>query len=156
MTVDHDHFMELALEESRKAAAEGNSPVGSIIVRNGEVIGVGRNRVNSQTDPTAHAEVDAIRDACRNIASIDLSDAVCYTAMEPCPMCCWAIEAAGCAGVVMGARHNDFRGPGGGDYGAYTVEALLAMTGRSLDVVTGIKDEECTALRREWIANKRG
>ncbi len=155
MTDDHDHFMELALVESRKAGAEGNAPVGSIIVRNGEVIGVGRNRVNSQTDPTAHAEVDAIRDACQNIGSTDLSGALCYTAMEPCPMCCWAIEASGCSGVVMGARHGDFRGPGGDDYGAYTVEALLAMTGRSLEVVTGIKDDDCNALRREWVASKQ-
>ncbi len=150
MSVDHEKYMDIALEEGRKGAAEGNSPVGSVIVRDGEVIGVGRNRVNSDTDPTAHAEVDAIRDACRNIGSTDLSGAVCYTSMETCPMCCWAIEAAGCSGVILGSRHADFRDTR--DYGDYSVESLMKLTGRSLDVVTNVKIDECNAVRREWNA----
>ncbi len=153
MAADHDKFMDIALDESRKGGAEGNSPVGSVIVRNGEVIGVGRNRVNSDTDPTAHAEVDAIRDACRNIGSTDLSGAVCYTSMEPCPMCCWAIHAAGCDGVVLGSRHADFTSAGGKDYGKYSVETLLELTGRALDIKTGVRLEECNALRRDWLAS---
>ncbi len=155
MTADHEKFMDIALEEGRKGATEGNPPVGSVIVRNGEIIGVGRNRVNSDIDPTAHAEVDAIRDACRNINSTDLSGAVCYTSMEPCPMCCWAIEAAGCEGLVMGSRHADFRGTAPRDYGGYSVEALLELTGCSLDVVTDIKLDECNDVRRAWYAESK-
>jgi guanine deaminase len=150
MSADHDKYMDIALEEGRKGAAEGNPPVGSVIVRDGEIIGVGRNRVNSDTDPTAHAEVDAIRDACRNIGSTDLSGAVCYTSMEPCPMCCWAIEAAGCSGVVLGSRHTDFRGASARDYGQYSVETLMKLTGRSLDIVTDVKIDECNTVRRDW------
>ncbi len=156
MPVDHDKFMDIALEEGRKGGAEGNPPVGSVIVRDGEVIGIGRNRVNSDTDPTAHAEVDAIRDACRNIGSTDLSGAVCYTSMEPCPMCCWAIEAAGCGGVVLGSRHAEFRGVSARDYGGYSVEALLELTGCSYDIVTDVRIDECNAVRLEWIAGGDG
>lgn len=152
MSTDHNAFMDRALEEGRKGGAEGNTPVGSVIVRDGEVIGVGRNRVNSDTDPTAHAEVDAIRDACCNIDSTDLSGAVCYTSMEPCPMCCWAIHAAGCDGMVLGARHPDFVEAGGADYGEYTVERLIEITDRTLKIETGVRLEDCTAVRHEWLA----
>lgn len=154
MPCDHEKFMDIALEEGRQGGIEGNPPVGSVIVRNGEVIGVGRNRVNSDTDPTAHAEVDAIRDACRKTGSTDLSGAICYTSMEPCPMCCWAIEAAGCKGMVLGSRHADFKGVGKRDYGGYSVESLMELTGRSLDIVTDIKNEECDTVRRDWIASE--
>lgn len=156
MTTNHDDFMEKALEEGRKGAAEGNTPVGSVIVRDGEVIGVGRNRVNSDTDPTAHAEVDAIRDACRNIGSTDLSGAVCYTSMEPCPMCCWAIHASGCDGVVLGSRHADFVDSGGRDYGEYTVERLMELTGRDMKILTGVRLDDCNAVRREWLTRSGG
>jgi len=135
--------MGIALEEGRKGGIEGNPPVGSVIVRDGEVIGIGRNRVNSDTDPTAHAEVDAIRDACRKTGSTNLSGAVCYTSMEPCPMSCWAIEAAGCEGVVLGSRHAYFRGVGKRDYDHYRVESLMELAGRSLGTLTNIKTEEC-------------
>ena len=155
MTIEHEKFMALALAEARAAAAQGNTPVGSVIVRDGAVIGVGRNRVNSQCDPTAHAEVDAIRDACRKAGVSDLAGAVCYTTMEPCPMCCWAIEAAGCAGLVMGARHGDFSGSGVRDYKNYSVEAMIASTGASYTVVTGVEHETCRRERQAWLdANK--
>ena len=152
MTDEHEQFIDRALEEGRKGGADGNVPVGSVIVRNGEVIGVGRNRANSDCDPTAHAEVDAIRDACRNIGSTDLSGAVCYTSMEPCPMCCWAIHVSGCDGLVLGARHADFTSSGGANYGDYSVEWLMDKTGRSLDIENGVRLEECNTLRRNWLA----
>ena len=79
MPEDRHSFMGLALEEAERGKAEGNVPVGSVIVRGGEVIGRGRNRVASDRDPTCHAEVDALRDACRNLDSPDLSGAACYT-----------------------------------------------------------------------------
>ena len=153
MAINHNKFMDIALDEGRKGGADGNVPVGSVIVRDGEVIGVGRNRVNSDTDPTAHAEVDAIRDACRNIGSTDLSGAICYTSMEPCPMCCWAIHASGCDGVVLGSRHADFATAGGQVYGKYSVEWLMESTHRSLDIETDVRIDECNALRRDWLSS---
>ena len=154
MSVDHGHFMDIAIAESRKAEAAGNSPVGSVIVRDGAVIGLGQNRVTSDTDPTAHAEVDAIRDACRKLGTTDLSGAVCYTSMEPCPMCCWAIKTSGLAGMVIGARHADMHdiNPPAKRYGKYTVEALNELTDAGLEIVTGVRLAECIEMRRNWLS----
>jgi tRNA(adenine34) deaminase len=143
--MDHERFMDVALEQSRLAHEEGNVPVGSLIVKDGEVVGIGRNRVNTNCDPTAHAEVEAIRDACRKLGTTDLAGATCYTAMEPCPMCCWAIQEAGIARLVLGARHASLKRV---DYGAYAVESLLRLTDRQMEVVTGVRERECEDLRR--------
>jgi tRNA(adenine34) deaminase len=147
VTLDHHHFIGICLAESKKAFDEGNVPVGSVVVRDGKVVGVGRNTVASTTDPTAHAEVVAIRDACLKLGTVDLSGSTLYTAMEPCPMCCWAIKAARISGLVMGARHAGLKRL---DYGGYSVESLLAMTKQTLDIVTGVRVAECEAMRRSW------
>ena len=147
MSLDHQHFVGICLAESRKALEEGSVPVGSVVVRDGKVVGVGRNTVDSTKDPTAHAEVVAIRNACLELGTVDLSGTIMYTAMEPCPMCCWAIKAARISGLVMGARHAGMKRL---DYGDYSVEALLAMTKQTLDIVTGVRVEECEAMRRSW------
>ena len=153
---DHDHFMDLALAEGRKGEHEGNVPVGSVIVRDDEVIGKGQNEVRSGPDATAHAEVQAIRDACRREDAPDLRGATLYTTMEPCPMCCWAIVEAGIGCLVLGARHDGMRKYGDdwlatpGGYGGYAVETLLDLTDRKLDVVTGVRTHECEQLRAEW------
>jgi len=141
--MDHDHCMGLALDEARLARERGNPAVGSIIVRNDAVIGRGRNEVVSGHDPTAHAETVAIRDACRGLATTDLAGAVCYTTMEPCPMCCWAIVLAGIDRLVVGARYADV---GSTNLGDYTVERLIALTGRRLAVVDGIRTGDCLAV----------
>ena len=140
MTFDHDRFMKLALEAE-------NVPVGSVMVKDGHVIGKGRNQVNSHSDPTAHAETVAIRDACANLQTPDLSGSTCYTVMEPCPMCCWAILEAGISGLVLGARHAEMKRA---DYGDYAVEKLLLMTRRKLEIVTGVMVADCEAMRRSW------
>ena len=151
MADDHDRFMDMAIALSRKAMDEGNVPVGSVIVRDGDVIGSGHNRARSTNDPTSHGETEAIRDACRRLAATDLSGSTCYTAMEPCPMCCWALMEAGVGRLVLGARHAGMRRT---DYGPYSVEALMDMTGRRMEVVTGVRTAECEALRRSdpnWV-----
>ena len=146
---DHQHFMRLAIDEGRDGAAEGNRPIGSVLVRGGEVLGAGRNTVASECDPTNHAETVAIRDACRRLGVTDLAGATLYTTMEPCPMCQWAITIAGISELVLGARHADFAPH---DYGSYSVERLLELTGRDMAVVTGVLQDECIAIRREWMA----
>ncbi len=147
MTPDHVHFMNLALEEAEKAGAAGNVPVGSLILRDVAVIGVGQNRTNSHHDPTAHAEVDAVRDACRKLETTDVAGATCYTTMEPCPMCCWALQEAKVARLVLGARHAGMKRT---DYGDYSVETLLALTGRGMEIVTDVQLDACEAIRRNW------
>jgi len=143
----HEQYMDIVLEHCERALARGDLPVASIIVRDGRIVGEGENRAVTGGDPTAHAEVEAIRDACRKLGSRDLSAATLYSAMEPCPMCCWAIKEARISRVVLGARHAGMRRI---DYGAYSIEKLLAMTHASLELVTGVRVPECEAVRRRW------
>lgn len=87
-----EKFMRYAIELGRKGMETGNGgPFGAIVVKNGKIIGEGWNRVLSSNDPTAHGEIVAIRDACKNIQSYDLSGCEIYTSGEPCPMCLSAI-----------------------------------------------------------------
>ncbi len=140
----HLHWMGEALAEARAALAEGNFAVGSVIVRDGEVLGRGRNLVNEKHDPILHAETVAIQDACTRLGNEDLSGATLYTTMEPCPMCCWAIWLAGIRRLVVGCRHDQFPNPRSGDY---SVEKLMAMTGKDMELVTGIRASEGLELR---------
>ena len=151
---DHDHFMGLALDEGRKGEREGNVPVGSVIVRDGTVLGAGHNEANSGPDATAHAEVQAIRDACRREGTWDLAGATLYSTMEPCPMCCWALLEAGIARLVLGGRHEGMRKHGidrRATLGGYAVETLLELTNRELDLVTGVRTHDCERLRLDWM-----
>ncbi len=143
----HEDYMRQVLFLCEEAKQIGDCPVASVVVRDGEVIGAGANRRVSVGDPTAHAEIEAIRDAARRTGSPDLSGATLYSAMEPCPMCCWAIREAGIGRIVLGARHAGMRRP---DYGDYSVERLASMTRSSLEVVDGVLVEECEAMRRGW------
>ena len=152
MALDHHHFMGIAVALSRQAAAQGNRPLGSLIVNaKDEIVAQGGNQVYSDMDPSAHGEMVVIRLAARKLKTIDLSGHTLYTAMEPCPMCCWAILEANISRLVLGGRHA---GIGRNDIGGYTVETLLSLTGRSLALVTGIRTRECEELRLAWIAER--
>ena len=144
MTDDHDRWMEEALAEARAALDEGNSAVGSVIVRDGELLGRGRNRVAEKHDPILHAETVAIQDACARLGSEDLAGATLYTTMEPCPMCCWAVWLSGIRRLVVGCRHDQFPNPRSG---GYSVEKLLAMTGKDMELVFGVGADEGLELR---------
>jgi guanine deaminase len=88
----HEEYMQIAVELAEKGMDTGEGgPFGAIIVKNGEIVGKGNNRVTSTNDPTAHAEMVAIRDACKNLNSFQLDDCEIYTSCEPCPMCLAAI-----------------------------------------------------------------
>ncbi len=137
---DHVAYMRMALDDARQGAAEGNVAVGSIIVRDGEIIARGRNEVTSASDPTAHAETVAIREA-----GVDLTGTTLYTTFEPCPMCCGAIMEAGISTLVMGGRNTRETTR----WGDYTVEKLIDIAGRGaqLEVVTGVLTQECVDIR---------
>ena len=142
----HERFMRIAMEEARRGAAEGNVAVGSVVVHDENIIARGRNLVVTDSDPTAHAETVALRNAGAAMGHTDFSGFTLYTTFEPCPMCCGAILASGVSTLVLGARFTDVSSRWGG----YAVERLLEMTGRgdSLRVVIGILTEECLELRR--------
>jgi tRNA(adenine34) deaminase len=152
MALDHQHFMDIALELSREAWVQGNRPLGSLIVDgDGNILARGGNRVYSDSDPTAHGEMVVIREVCHAQQRVELSDCTLYTALEPCPMCCWAILEAKVGCLVIGGRHA---GIGRKDVGRYSVETLLDLTGRKLDFVTGVRTKECEELRLKWIAER--
>ncbi len=104
--MDDLQFMDAALELAREAAAEGEVPVGCVIVRNGQIVGTGRNR--RETDKTAlgHAEIEAIGQACKNLGGWRLWECTLYVTLEPCPMCAGAIINARIPRVVYGASDS--------------------------------------------------
>lgn len=99
--------MRKAIELSVKNVAEGGGPFGAVIARNGEIVATGVNRVTDEHDPTAHAEVSAIRAACRKLNTFDLSGCEIYTSCEPCPMCLGAIYWAHLDRMYYGNNQHD-------------------------------------------------
>ena len=97
-------FMELAAHLSEENIDFDGGPFGAVIVRNGEVIATGTNRVTASNDPTAHAEISAIRAACQKLNTFNLKDCVVYSSCEPCPMCLSAIYWAGIKKIFCGER----------------------------------------------------
>ncbi len=142
--------MGLALEEARRAEAGGEVPVGAVVVLDGRIIGRGHNRVIATLDPTAHAEIVALRDAARTAGNYRLTGAELFATMEPCPMCCGAAINARVARVVYGAA-----APKAG--AARTLYRLLddARLNHQVEVVTGVRSAECGALLSEFFQRKR-
>ena len=152
MPQDHEHFMRLALEEAAKAGAEGNSAVGSVVVRDGAVVAGGRNLGATTQDPTAHAETVALREARAAQGHGDLSGCVLYTTFQPCPMCLGALMVSEISMLVMGAQPD----PSVSRFADYTVEGLLELSkwGDRLTVVAGVLTQEGFDIRREWEARR--
>ena len=147
----HERWLGEALKEARLAAGKGEVPVGAVVVREGQVIGRGHNQVESLRDPTAHAEILAIGAAGGSGESWRLEEATLYVTLEPCTMCSGAILLARVGRVVFGAA--DPRAGG------------VVSTGRLLDgnpynhpveVVGGIRADECSALLSGFFADRRG
>lgn len=101
-------FMELAIDEAKKGIRnKEGGPFGAVIVKDGEVVGSGHNKVVANNDPTAHGEMMAIRDACNRLGTFDLTGCELYTSSEPCPMCKCAIMWANIKKVYYGCTVND-------------------------------------------------
>lgn len=148
MSDDHIQYMRRALEQAHEAARKGNRPVASIIVRDGVILGEGQNTMFTDFDPSAHAEVAAIRQACSRLKAVDLAGSTLYSTLEPCPMCFWAMQEAKIGRLVLGARHASVKRT---DLGRYTVESFLEFTGRKLEIINGVLAKECEAMRIEWL-----
>lgn len=100
-------FMQKAIDLSIENIANGGGPFGAVIVCDGEIVATGANRVTANNDPTAHAEVNAIRAACAKKQSFKLEGCTCYTSCEPCPMCLSALYWAGISRIVYGNTKED-------------------------------------------------
>jgi tRNA(adenine34) deaminase len=150
MEPDDERFMGLALEEARRAAAEGEVPVGAVVVLDGEVVGSGHNAPIALVDPTAHAEVLALREAAGKRANYRLPGATLYTTVEPCAMCCGAVLQARLARLVYGAAD-----PKAG--AARSLYRLLEDPRLNHEVaVTGaVRSEESARLLRQFFESRR-
>ena len=104
--MNHEGYMRRALELAAQAAQEGDVPVGCVIVKDGEIVGEGRNRREENGDATAHAELEAIRDACDKLGTWRLHDCTLYVTLEPCPMCAGGIINSRMHTVRYGARDD--------------------------------------------------
>ena len=144
---DHKTLMRQALELAAVADSEGDMGVGALIVRDGEIVGRGRNRIRTRRDPLAHAETDAIADACGALGLDTLKDCTLYTTMEPCPMCAGALLNAKIGHWVLGGR---FKSVGRTDMGRYSVEAFSAFMDANIKVTTGILQTECERVRSRF------
>ena len=145
-----ERFMRLALTEARAATDHGDTPVGAVVVRGGEVIATGRNERELRGDPTAHAETIALREAARVVGNWRVLDSDLYVTLEPCVMCAGAIVLARVPQVVFGARD-----PKAGAVGSMlNVLAQPALNHRPV-VRSGLLAEECGALLRAFFAARR-
>lgn len=142
--------MEEALELARRAGREGDVPVGAVVVRDGKVIGRGLNRREAWGDPTAHAEMLAIREAAATLGGWRLSGCDLYVTLEPCAMCAGAIVLARIDRVVFGAAD-----PKGGAVGSLMNLVQDARLNHQATVVAGVKAEECGALLRDFFRARR-
>lgn len=147
--MDDLYFMDLALELAKEAAAEGEVPVGCVIVRKNEVVGRGRNRRETDKSALAHAEIEAIGEACRTLGGWRLWECTLYVTLEPCPMCAGAIINARIPRVVYGAGDKKCGACGG-------VCSLFDMSFNHHPAVErGIREEACGALLTEFFKNLR-
>lgn len=136
-------FMQAALEEAYAGIEAGDGgPFGTVIVKDGEIVGRGHNRVVVNQDPTCHGEMEAIRDACKNLGTFDLSGCELYTTAEPCPMCLGATLWANIPVVYYGCTREDSDGIGFRDEVFY--EYLAGEN--DLLTVSGFERESCLEL----------
>ncbi|MGD9095328.1 MAG: tRNA adenosine(34) deaminase TadA [Chromatiales bacterium] len=148
---DDNHWMEHALRLAQQAETHGEVPVGAVIVSDGKIIGEGFNRPIESRDPTAHAEIQAIRDAGRRVDNYRLLNATLYVTLEPCVMCAGAIVHARIDRVVYGASD-----PKGGACGS--VFELLPADERfntSVEVESGVLATECANLLSQFFQRRR-
>ncbi|MGI6221163.1 MAG: tRNA adenosine(34) deaminase TadA [Coriobacteriales bacterium] len=151
MQEPHDErFMRLALEEARAAAAEGEVPVGAVVVRDGEVLATGRNRREADFDPSGHAELIAMRDACAAIENWRLEGCTVYVTLEPCIMCAGAMVNARIHRCVVGALDPK----AGGLDSLYAIGDDPRLNHR-FDVTYGVLGDECQAVLDGFFGNMR-
>jgi len=142
--------MRLALREAERALEHDDVPVGAVVVREGEVVGAGHNERELRQDPTAHAEVIALREAARAVDSWRLLDCVLYVTLEPCAMCAGAIVLARLPRVVYGTAD-----PKAGAAGSVIDVLAEPRLNHRPEVAPGLLADECAALLTEFFGRRR-
>jgi tRNA(adenine34) deaminase len=147
---EHDQFMRAALDEARKASAAGEVPVGAVVVLDGVIVGRGFNRPISGVDPTAHAEIVALRDAARAVGNYRLPNTTLYVTIEPCQMCVGAMVHARVGTLVFGAAEPK----AGAVVSTMRAHEHPALNHR-LEAVGGVLEDDCRALIQEFFKQRR-
>lgn len=139
--MNHEYFMRLAIEEAKK----GDAPYGAVIVKDNEVIAVGYNTVGSDSDPSAHAEINVIRRLTAKLKNPSLESYSIYTTGEPCPMCATACIWAGVSEIIYGASIQDLILINQAQINI-ACEEIIAKSFRNIKVTKGVLKKECLAL----------
>lgn len=146
----HDALMEAALEEARRAQRAGEVPIGAVVAIGGEIVGRGFNQPISSGDPTAHAEVVAIRAAAERVGNYRLTGAALYVTIEPCLMCVGALVHARVGTLVFGAAE-----PKSGAVVSAVRGAELPGLNHRFEIVAGVREQECRALIQAFFRDRR-
>ncbi len=146
----HEEYMRLALEEAKLAAGLGEVPVGAVIVKNGEVVGRGHNTTRIGKDPTAHAEMNAVRQAAKALGGWKLPGCDMYVTVEPCSMCAGAIVLARIDRLFIGTEDPK----AGACVSLYSIVTDERLNHR-VELHTGILKEECGAIMKDFFADLR-
>jgi len=150
MTGRDEEFMGMALQLAREAEAHGEVPVGAVIVIDGEIIAAGRNAPIETADPTAHAEIQALREAGAKLANYRLPDATLYVTLEPCAMCAGAMVHARIKRLVYGCTD-----PRGGAAGSVFDVVNSEQLNHRIAVTAGTRAEECRELLQTFFRARR-
>ena len=142
--------MRRALDEARRALEHGDTPIGSVVVAGGSIVGSAHNEREGRGDPTAHAEVLALRAAAEAMGTWRLEGATVYVTLEPCPMCAGALVLARVARLVYGPHDPK----AGAAYSLYNIVADPRLN-HSVDITTGVLAEECADLLRRFFDGRR-
>jgi tRNA(adenine34) deaminase len=145
-----EYFMRLALREAERASEHDDVPIGAVVVHDGEVIGAGHNERELRQDPTAHAEMLALREAARHLGSWRVLDSVLYVTLEPCAMCAGAIVLARVPRVVYGTPD-----PKAGAAGSVLDVLAEPRLNHRPEVASGLLAAECAELLRGFFAPRR-
>lgn len=143
-------FMSLALDLAREAAAEGEVPVGAVVVKDGQIIGTGRNRREAAKNSLAHAEIEAIDAACRYLGGWQLVGCTLYVTLEPCPMCAGAIINSRIDRLVQGTAN-----PKAGSCGS-VIDLFSLPYNHHPERISGVLEEECGELLKAFFKRLRG
>lgn len=139
-----------AIEEARIAGEQGEVPVGAVIVKDGDIIGYGHNKKEKNIDPTSHAEIEAIKDACRNMGDWRLNGSCIYITAEPCVMCCGAIIHARISRVFFGVAEPKF----GGVLSKASIFDITSFN-HHVEWLSGICEKEISEMMKNFFKNKR-
>ena len=146
----YDEWMDAALDEARRARDAGEVPIGAVVARDGAIVGRGFNQPISSGDPTAHAEIVAIRDAARHVGNYRLTGAVLCVTIEPCLMCLGALAHARIATLVYGAPE-----PKSGALISVVRGAELPGFNHRVEVIGGVREDACRELMQAFFKQRR-